>query len=350
MDQPYNMPPPSDRIGSERLAPAERALVVDISGLIKDRRGEEALDRFLADVPAVLGLPLNRREKLNHLAYLARWLQESTGSKHGPDKLHRKRRKIERYLRPHGLRAQGAYLDLGCGDHDPIALSALCYLNGFDRAIACDLRSPRNPRYSAMAMFDVIAHLKLFPKRYQFGGVDGGLFRSRSRDLDAEAFDAGDFARGLVSLRGKVDLAIGDVVDAEVGDGELGLATSFAVLEHVADIDGVLAWLYRRTRPGGLHLHAIDMVDHRSYARDGRFHAWSFLAEEGAPDGMNRLRKSEHLNAIRRAGFDILVEEPKEVDVPPEALAAMLPGYREMPATDLTTIKLNVVLRKPAAV
>lgn len=346
MDQEDDEP---DRIGSERLHPVEREIVAAVSDLIEAGRGEEALDLFLAETPRLLALPFNRREKLNTLSYLGRWLQESTGSKHGPDKLHRKRRKIERYLRPHGLRGEGAFLDLGCGDHDPIALSTLCYLNGFDRAIACDLRGPRNPRYSAMAMLDVIAHLRLFSRRYRFADADHKLYRTRLAEIDAAPFAHGDFAAGLASLKGKIDAWIGDVVDADVAEGELGLAVSIAVLEHVTDLDGVLAWLYRRTRPGGLHLHAIDMADHRGYARDGRFDAWSFLTEEEGPSGMNRLRKSEHLAAIRRAGFDILVEEGKRKEIPPATFAAILPRFREMPEGDLTTTQLNVVLRRPEA-
>jgi hypothetical protein len=63
---------------------------------------------------------------------------------------------------------------------------------------------------------------------------------------------------------------------------------------------------------------------------------------------MNRLRKSEHLAAIRKAGFEVVVEKSVEEDIPEATQASMLLRWRAMSAEDQRTIKLHVVLRKPA--
>ena len=99
--------------------------------------------------------------------------------------------------------------------------------------------------------------------------------------------------------------------------------------------------------PGGIVYHFIDLADHRSYRLGGEFHALSFLAEEEAPPGINRLRASEHVMAQMEAGFELLSNKVVKSDIPDNVRRNLLPKFRAMHLDDVCGTEQYLSLRKP---
>ncbi len=332
-----------------KAAPAfsEPVFLEELETLLDADEGEKALDFFLSQAGALADSNLHRRIKLNHFRYASRLIEAHTQGKHGVEKLRTKLTGILRNLAGVEIPAGGAFLDFGCGEHDPLALATVFYLNGFERAIACDLRPPHVPRYSARSMTEILTDIRANPAAYLLPSRDRGDFEKRVHAIDDRGFRAGDFDAGIAALASKVDYRLSDLVDLDVEDESLSLAISFAVLEHVEEPDAIYRWLYEKTRPGGVQFHFIDLVDHRAYLRDGVFHEWSFLTSEDGPAALNRLRAQEHLDKIAATGFEI-VKSVRRGATPPEGLRdQLISPWREMSDEEIATVKLRVVLRRP---
>ena len=327
----------------------EAAFIAAFGELIEQGREDVALKYLIDQTPHLLASRLNFREKHNHLLFMSRMIQSFGNSKHGYEKLLRKAGATNKAIDGLPIPKGKTFLDFGCGAHDPIALASYYYCNGFERAVACDLLKPRNPAYSAMAMYDILADIALKPKRYLRPEADPELFRRRIEEFDFEAFASGDFYGGFGGMKGKIDYEIKNLVELPIESGELGYVVSFAVFEHVDHLEEVNTWLFDRTTPGGLHYHFIDMADHRFYTPGSGFNEFSFMAEETGPSNLNRVRASEHLKAFERAGFEVVRTTTTEAVMPPETKAALLPKFAAMTEADQNTTKLHVTLRKPTA-
>jgi SAM-dependent methyltransferase len=338
---------------AETTRPFDHQAFADrIFALAREGRHEAAAEYLLAHGPEMLTANLSPKQKLIHLLFLPRIIQAGLDSKHGYQKLRRKMKSAARLLEQNRVAVGGGFLELGCGVHDPLAMATGCYLNGFEPCIGVDIAPPAYEPYSAMSMYDVLANVHASPQDYCLPGVVPETLLARARDLDIEAFARGDFAAGFAKLGGKVQFQPVDVAHAQVEPSSLTLLMSFAVLEHVSDIDAVCAALFSFMRPGGLVFHFIDLVDHRSYwnavtATGERYGPLSFLAEEHAPANMNRLRAPEIAEAHRRAGFEILKDERRRVDVPEDIRKNMVERFRRMPLEDAATIKQNLLVRRP---
>ncbi|WP_299328315.1 methyltransferase domain-containing protein [Parasphingopyxis sp.] len=318
----------------------------EFCALLDNGKPEQALDFFLSQAGALADSNIHRRVKLNHFRYAARILEHQTRGKHGIEKLTRKLRSINENLK--GIEIpQGAFLDFGCGGHDPLGLATAHYLNGFDRAIACDLFPIHVPAYSAFSMYEILANMRGFPHNYLRPDGDLAEFRRRLIELDLQPFIDRDFEAGLAALTGKVVYRLDDIVNLDVEDEELALAVSFAVLEHVMDHEQVYDWLFRKTKPGGIQFHFVDLVDHRSYGGGVEFDPWSFLTEEIGPPNVNRLRASEHRTALENVGFEVLVDRRKAGTIPLETKEKLIPPWSEMSEAEIGATKISLVLRKP---
>ena len=223
---------------------------------------------------------INLQEKINHLLYLPRQIQAGGKGKHGYAKLLSKTAGIEKQIAGLDLPKGGGFLDCGCGTHDPLALAVYYCLNGLDFAYAVDVSPPRNPAYSAFSMYDILANIRSFPRRYCREGVSPTEIITRLEELPIEQFEKGDFSTGLSRSPDHLRYETCGVEKSTVQPESLGLIVSFAVLEHVDDLAGVCRKLYDSLMPGGIAYHFIDLVDHRSYAADGKYHALSFLTEK----------------------------------------------------------------------
>lgn len=326
----------------------ETDFVARLEELIDERRGEDALDFLLAELEGLAGSTLHRREKLNHLLYAGHIVEAHTSAKHGPDKLGRKLRLLQKRLKEVGAAPEGTFLDFGCGRHDPLGLATVAYCNGFRRAVACDLEPVRNPAYSAISMHRILLDLFRFPDRYRLPGGERKNFRRRLKRISPTPFARRDFAKGLEELEGKVDYRLAELTTLDIDDEELGLVISMAVLEHVEAPADIYEWLYRKTRPGSVQFHYIDLADHRSYQTGSKYNAWSFLTEQAEADNHNRLRAHEHLDLIRAAGFELCQENKVTQEIPAETRERLVAPWRDLPREELETIGLRVLLRRPA--
>ncbi|MFX9042648.1 hypothetical protein ABTN45_19535, partial [Acinetobacter baumannii] len=88
-------------------------------------------------------------------------------------------------------------------------------------------------------MYEILANMKMFPGRYTWPGHKPHEILTALRDIDVAAFERGDFWGGVEAMDGKVRLISEDVLECDLLPGSIALFTSFAVLEHVTDIDAI---------------------------------------------------------------------------------------------------------------
>lgn len=122
-------------------------------------------------------------------------------------------------------------------------------------------------------------------------------------------------------------------------EGTLDMVFSQAVMEHVEDLNGTYAALHRWLRPGGYMSHTIDYKSH-GYTRDWNGH-WTVsesiwkLVKGCRPYLINRLPHSTHVEAIKRAGFEIVAEaKTNNAPLPRRKLADK---FRSLSDEDLST-------------
>jgi SAM-dependent methyltransferase len=321
--------------------------LASILELIEGKKHTEANQLLLEAARSMNTWGMSSQEKLNYLMFASRAIQSGGGAKYGYQRVLRKVNKIKHELRFLPSLPAGGMLDLGCGTHDPLGVAAYFYLNGFEPAYCCDLSPPRNPYFSALSMYDIMANVRAFPLRYRFRSAKISEILQRWKAFDIETFEKGDFAAGVSSAGSNLQYHVGDIREFPIAPESLSLVASSAVFEHVDDVDGVLAWLFERTAPGGVHYHFIDLVDHRSYEAHSHYNVFSMLTEPTAPPGVNRLRASQHLEAFAKAGFEVLRVMRETAAVPPDIRARLQPPWRDLAEEDIKTMKLTLVLRRP---
>ena len=315
--------------------------------LIKSDKAKRAGEYLVEMFEDILASNIHIQEKINHLIFLPRLLQRGGATKHGARKLLRKAGMVERNIKGIELPAGGAFVDFGCGAHDPVALATYYYANGFKKAYAIDLLPPRNELYSALAMYDILASIRLFPERYCRPGVTVKQLLKRLSVFNITAFEDGNFSLGMESAAGKVCYEPVDILELSIEPESVSVLFSSAVLEHVSDIDGVCKKIYDGLMPGGVAFHFIDMADHRSYRRGSECGPLSFLTEEIAPKNMNRLRKSEQLAAQHRAGFEIIKLSSVNAELTDDIRSKLVERFRGLDDDDVSTIKMSLTVRKP---
>lgn len=325
----------------------ERLFVKYTIDMLNDSKSDKAEKHLLENLCALQNCNVNRKEKLNDLLYLTKLIQQKGSFKHGYEKLLRKASSLQRGVARYSPPAGGVFVDLGCGAHDAVALSVYQYLNGYDVVYSIDMKPPRNEVYSALSMYEILANVLMFPERYTQEGTQVDELVSKVRRFNLEAFEKGDFWEGLKPLEDKVRFEVCDFVDSTVEPNSVSALVSFAVLEHVDDIYNVSKRIYDAMLPGGIVYHFIDLADHRSYRLGGEFHALSFLAEEEAPPGINRLRASEHVMAQMEAGFELLSNKVVKSDIPDNVRRNLLPKFRAMHLDDVCGTEQYLSLRKP---
>lgn len=325
---------------------AEKDLQRVILDLVAAKQTDRATKALIDALPSIQRSNVNVKEKLNNLLFLARAIQQGGGSKYGPVKLTSKIRTLTSSIGKVTL-PKGGFLELGCGAHDPLGMAIFFYLNGLTPCYGVDLLPPRTPHFSALSMYEILANAKMFPGRYTWGGKRPFDIINGLRTINVAAFENGDFAAGLESLGGQVELFNEDLMICPIAPASIALLTSFAVLEHVTDIDAIMQRCYDLMAPGGIAYHFVDLADHRSYRGDGVFGPLSFLTEETAPANMNRLRAPQVAAAAKAAGFHIVKDQRVGADLPPELQARLVAPFSAMAPADVAVIKQHLVLRKP---
>lgn len=140
--------------------------------------------------------------------------------------------------------------------------------------------------------------------------------------------------------------------------GSVDLVTSRAVMEHIPPgvIQDIFIESFRLLRPGGLTQHIVDNSDHWEF-NDKRLSRVNFLrfsngvfrwTHLNSLDYQNRLRHSQYVDMLRKAGFQIVREE-KTVDADSlEALKTLPldPQFRRFSQEDLAAITTFVLAEK----
>ena len=318
--------------------------------LIKAGKHREVRAYLIEILPELAACKLHEHEKFNQLFFIPRLIQKSGMTKHGVQRLLRKVRVVERNITGIELPKGGAFADFGCGPHDPVAMATYFYANGFAKVHAIDLQPPRNEIFSALSMYDLLANMQMFPRRYCRPDVKPDAILERIRIFNAAAFERGDFRRGMAAADGNICYEPVDISQSSIEPESLSLLVSSTVLEHVSDLDDVCRKIYDSLMPGGVAYHFIDMADHRSFRRNSEFGPLSFLTEEVAPRNQNRLRKSEQLAAHQGAGFDIVNQSSVNAVLDDDIRSRLVERYRGLDDDDISTIKMHLTVRKPLRV
>jgi SAM-dependent methyltransferase len=165
-------------------------------------------------------------------------------------------------------------------------------------------------------------------------------------------------AEGFQRLR-LVYLAPCDCRSLALPDASVDIVTSRAVLEHIPPqvIQDIFHESYRLLKPQGLACHYVDNSDHwqhgdKSISRinflrfpDSVFR-WTYL---NGLNYQNRLRHSEYVDMLRKAGFELLRQD-RDVDSGSLEALKTLPlddRFRRFTADDLAALTSYLLARKP---
>lgn len=155
--------------------------------------------------------------------------------------------------------------------------------------------------------------------------------------------------------------APGDARAAGLPDCSVDCITSTTTMEHIPakDLASILAEAYRVLKPGGIVSCHVDMSDHFCHS-DPSITPWNFLRFDDrtwnriVPPSLyhNRLRASSHVELVRKAGFDIVREQPlypRGVNIGTMPMPPVHPTFRQYrDRNDLLATQLLLVGRKPS--
>lgn len=171
--------------------------------------------------------------------------------------------------------------------------------------------------------------------------LPGTAFAASALALDA-ALDAKGYPEALLGqLRGGAE----DLGAAAAGSRDA--VFSNAVLEHVRDLDRVLAEVLRITRPGGFGFHQVDFRDHRNFDKPLEYlllapEEFSALFDDMFGECGRQTRPEEFRSAVLAAGFEILADEPN-MFADPAYLADFIPRLQASSSAYQNKIDLSVI-------
>jgi SAM-dependent methyltransferase len=247
----------------------------------------------------------------------------------------------------HTLRG-ATVVDVGCGSLNPFSFSYLLLLLGAEKAYAIDAEPIQDVVLATKALATATAWLLLDPSEVL--GVDAigrAEVLRNARDFDLHLLAAGDPA-GIAGSR--LAHRIESIHRLSLETGEADAVFSVSLLEHLDRIDEALESLRRVTKPGGVGLHVVDFVDHRSYG-DARVSPYAFLTETPGPallHGCNRIRCREMCQLFERHGFAVEhVERWSQHPPPTEAeRARFAEPYRSMSYENIATDGARILVRR----
>jgi SAM-dependent methyltransferase len=181
---------------------------------------------------------------------------------------------------------------------------------------------------------------------------------------DAKAFDrlspdCKPLAReGLLAIaEGRREADVRYVVGAIAGlddpNARFDLIYSHSALEHVWNVLRLWADLLTLTKPGGLHVHQIDLSDHGRSENFLEMCEYSelewWLSQRFTPGALNRWRMSDYVTAVETIGFDICAITPLRRKALPTPRARLAKRFRSLPEEDLLTNAMWLMLHRPKA-
>jgi SAM-dependent methyltransferase len=238
--------------------------------------------------------------------------------------------------------------DMGCGSLNPFTFSYLLLLLGAERAYAIDAEPIQSIDLATKALATATSWLVMDPS-YILGGevIDRAEILENTRGFELSLIAAGDPA-GLAP--GRLSYRLESIHELSLEDAEVDALFSVSLLEHVDRLDEAFESLCRVTKPGGVGLHVVDFVDHRTYG-DARVSPFEFLTEpagEGLCHGSNRIRCHQMCEMFERHGFD--VEHVERWATYPAPTAAererFVEPYRSLPDECLFTTGARILVRR----
>lgn len=267
-------------------------------------------------------------------------------------------------LRELGMRElPSAVAELGPGLSLGVGLAAL--LTGTDRYVALDMSRDATPERHAPLLEELSTLLvdraaipddmefpdilpRLWDYRYPawLDGAARGPGRPEAVRALLDGIRSGSFRSGALSLSYQVPW-----MDEPRSGEAVDLVLAQAVLEHVHDPRLVYRALGARLRAGGFLSFTIDFRSHgltRAWNGHWTYSNDAWRTVEGArPWGLNRWTLSQHLVALRDAGFTVLQadRERRDSEVERDELDQAL---RDIDASDLETCSAYIAAVKVA--
>lgn len=265
--------------------------------------------------------------------------------RYGPNRVREVSKDAFNGFQPFGSIIGKTYMDLGCGVEHPYGTSTIMFLNGASRTLAFDIRET-DQRRAAEALYDLIADCAANPNAWHFSRISRRDFMNNIYKFNIPALEAGDLKMGIANV--PLEHVVGDIYANSIGSNSIDFMLSISVLEHLLDFPKALFEIRRTMAPGGIACHYIDLKDHRYYLNPGKYHQWSFLAENDGWSGVcNRLRYSEIRKCIEEANFEILRFEGKKASMPEDFRKHLKGRFRNMSDEDLNITGVFCVLGKP---
>ncbi len=246
--------------------------------------------------------------------------------------------------------AGATVVDLSCGTANPFTLSFLLLLLGAERAYAVDAEPVADVVAATRALATAAGWMLVEPHRlFDRALVSPADVVRHLHQFDLSRLSSGDPA-GLAP--GRLIHKQESLLDLSLRAGEADVVFSVSLLEHLP-VDDALEALRRVTKPGGLGVHVVDLVDHRYYGGEVTSpHA--FLHQppaEALVHGSNRLRSHEWQTQFERHGFNVeRVEEWSNQPTPTaDEQAQFAEPYRSMARARLSVTGARLFVRREGA-
>lgn len=251
-----------------------------------------------------------------------------------------KYRRVAAYVPVDGMKV----MDFGCGPHNSLGLGAAFYLNGARETISTDLRDIADRERSALALYDMLADYLVNHERWHWGCVSLTEMMRRADSFDRRALRNGHLKKGLA------DVPCRHIVgDGWMKERDIDVIVSQSVLEHVHDLDEIMAAMSQVMRPGGVMMHRIDMRDHRRRVwGDEGIGQWYFLTSDDSHSRShcNRIRVSGFDAVFARHGFEVIDFAAREAAPPVDLRQMLLRQFADLSERDLRTVWAQYIVRR----
>ena len=242
---------------------------------------------------------------------------------------------------------QATVLDLGCGSINPFGFLFLFLMLGAQRGVAIDLDPIQDITSAVKALADCAAMMLVDPSQ-----LVGGYPITRDQILKHIAsFDLGKLNAGDPSGidTSRLNYRREPLNRLPFQNAEADIVMSNAVLEHIGQVEEVIAEMARVTRKGGIGIHTIDGSDHRRYSNP-TCHPLELLTVADGNDlvhGSNRIRPAEFGSLFQQHGFEVLLFTPFEtVEIDALMQKRFVEPFRSMSSESLVVIIGNLVVRR----
>jgi SAM-dependent methyltransferase len=240
-------------------------------------------------------------------------------------------------------------VEIGPGSANPFGLLSVFLMLGASRGIAVDHDEVQDLGAACQAIAATAAALAIDPRCV----LEDFAITPRELLENVASFDLARLRRGdpggldesrLTLLHGAVD-------SLPLPDGGADVVLSNVFLEHVLRVDDSFRELARITRPGGIHVHHIDVSDHVRYTSKDT-HPLDFLRmrapfADGLYNGSNRLRVPQLRELFERHGLEVLdCRIAFDVPVTDELRASFVEPFRSMTNDDLRPTSAVFLARK----